>query len=91
MRRDLELDGTRIYSEEDFHQEIVLLLALPDSYTHDISSLEEFMKTYVNPNVTINWTNHHISKNSLGYDFDRIVSAFNDFRETYPQFEFYLN
>ncbi|MCK5884014.1 MAG: barstar family protein [Bacteriovoracaceae bacterium] len=91
MRRDLELDGTRIYTEENFHQEIALLFALPKTYPHDISSLEEFMHTYVDPNFTLNWTNHHFSKKQLGHNFDRIVSTFDDFHSAHSAFEFYLN
>jgi ribonuclease inhibitor len=89
--RKLELDGSRIKTESDFHTEISRLLEFPDWYGNNLDALEDFLNGHIDPNVCLVWKHHELSKKQLGNDFERIMSVFNDFMQSEPNFEVILS
>ncbi|MDD0851940.1 barstar family protein [Halobacteriovorax sp. GB3] len=91
MKRELELTGATILSLEDFHEEIAKLLSFPHYYDKTLDGLWDCLNSYIDPRIKLNWTNHDISKDHMGYDFQRVVDVLQSSASNLEEFEFYLN
>lgn len=69
----VHLDGETLTSESDFHDAITAALALPQYYGRNLSALNDVLSTDVERPLQLVWNNAHISRLSMGEDFDRIV------------------
>jgi ribonuclease inhibitor len=70
-----EIDGARIYSESDFHQEISSLLDFGEYYGHNLDALWDRLSADVERPLTLIWKNSAISMAHLGDAFDAIVDV----------------
>ena len=91
MRKEIVLNGNDILSETLFHEEIAKMLSFPSYYDNTVDSLLDSLNTYVDPNLTIHWNAHEISKNNMGHTFDQIIEVFDMVTRYHPQFVYHLN
>jgi len=87
MATKLHLDGARIGSEKDLHDEIENQLN-PPVYGRNLDALDEVMLQMVEPPVEVLWTNAERSRAVLGERFDKFVSVFRDAANDYRSGEY---
>lgn len=91
MRKEVQIIGSDILSEQDFHNEIAKLLDFPSYYDFTLDGLLDCLTTYIDPNLTIHWVAHDKSRKSLGHDFNRIIEVFERAQSYCPSLQFYLS
>ena len=72
-----ELDGSRILSESDFHEEIARVLGFPAYYGKNLDALDDCLSDFAN-DVKLVWRQSRVSENAIGPRFDRIRAVLND-------------
>ena len=91
MRKEIVLNGNDIITETNFHEEISKMLSFPSYNDNTLDSLLDSLTTYVDPNLTIHWNAHLISKSNMGHSFDQIIEVFDMVTRYHPQFTYHLN
>src|SRR4051794_6966829 len=79
----VEIEGKRIRSESDFHQEISEKLDFPAYYGRNLSALWEMLSGNLPRPCRLVWKDAHISKASLGKGFDDIVGIMDEAHAQY--------
>ena len=82
MASKLHLDGARIRSEAELHDEIERQLR-PPVYGRNLDALDEVMLQMVEPPIEVVWRNAGKSKAVLGDRFEKFVSVFRDAEAEY--------
>jgi RNAse (barnase) inhibitor barstar len=77
MATTLHLDGARIRSEAELHDEVERQLR-PPVYGRNLDALDEVMLQMIEPPIEVLWTNAGKSKAVLGDRFEKFVSVFRD-------------
>ena len=83
----LHLDGTRISSEAELHEEIEKQLN-PPVYGGNLDALDEVMQQMVEPPIEVVWKNASRSKAMLGDRFEKFVSVFRAAQAAYGPDEY---
>lgn len=65
MKRELYLDGSTIFSIEDFHDQVQELFGLPHYYGRNLDDFWECLTSYINPNIRL-----------IVHDFNHLVHVF---------------
>jgi ribonuclease inhibitor len=73
------LEGLKINSLADFHEEARRVFDFGEYYGANIYALRDFLSTELPRPLQVIWSNARHSKAVLGEDFDRLVSIFQDF------------
>ncbi|MDR5802253.1 barstar family protein [Caballeronia sp. LZ001] len=68
----IELDGERVLSEQDFHQQLASALDVQAFYGCNLDALWDLLSTSVERPVTLVWNNSQISKTSMGRAFEEV-------------------
>jgi ribonuclease inhibitor len=75
---NVEIDGTRIASEADFHRELSSSLALPAYYGANLDALWDIMSTDVARPVHLVWRNSKLSQAAMPERFEAIAAVLRD-------------
>lgn len=71
---DVELDGSKIKSFADFHDQIADILDLGPYYGRNLDALWDRISTDVERPVRLTWTNARVSREVLGAaEFSKVV------------------
>jgi ribonuclease inhibitor len=71
---DVELDGSKINSFADFHNEIASVLDLGPYYGRNLDALWDRISADVERPVSLKWTNARMSREALGAEeFSKVV------------------
>ncbi|WNG33076.1 barnase inhibitor [Archangium violaceum] len=70
----VELDGSRIKSERDFHEQLSRKLDFGPYYGRNLDALWDRLSADVERPVKLIWKDAEVSRLALGAVFDRIVS-----------------
>jgi ribonuclease inhibitor len=70
------LEGSKIANKQDFHQQLKVILELPDYYGGNLDALWDCLTAWVNMPMTLVWEDFAQSKAVLGDYFDKCVSFF---------------
>ena len=91
MVASLHLDGHKITSEHDLHDEIEKQLN-PPVYGRNLDALDEVLIQMLEPPIEIVWTGAARSESILGDRFEKFVQVFRDAEAEYPSgtYEFVL-
>ena len=89
MATKLHLDGNRINSEAELHDEITKQLK-PPVYGRNLDALDEVMIQMVEPPIEVVWTNASKSKKVLGDRFEKFVAVFRDAEARYGPGEYHF-
>ena len=90
MKREIEIDGTRILSEEQFHTEIAKALDFPDYYGNNLDALWDCLSGHIDTDIRLVWKDHLSSKSALGDRFETIKGIFDELCKEENCFEFDL-
>jgi RNAse (barnase) inhibitor barstar len=82
MAVKLHLDGSRIRSETDLHDEVESQLD-PTLYGRNLDALWDVIGAMVEPPIEVLWTNAATSKAVLGDRFEKFVAIFRDAEAEY--------
>jgi ribonuclease inhibitor len=69
----VEIDGSQVCSEADFHRVMVEGLNLPAHYGRNLDALWDVLSTDIERPVRIVWINSRISEDEMSADFAKIV------------------
>ena len=72
---EIEIDGSGIKTEGDFHSVISKALSLSPYYGRNLYALFDTIGTGIERPIVLVWKNSAISKEALGDDFDKIVGV----------------
>ena len=72
---NIEIDGSNIKTEAEFHTAISGALSFPAHYGKNLDALFDILSGDVERPVVLVWKNSTISKTIMGDDFERIVSV----------------
>lgn len=75
---DITLDGSKLKSIEDFHNEIMRILELPLYYGKNLDALWDCLTSWIDLPLTLTWKDYEISRNNLGDFADRALQLFKD-------------
>ena len=78
----LHLDGDKISSEKNLHDEIEKQLN-PPVYGRNLDALDEVLSQMLEPPIEIVWTNAAQSESILGDRFEKFVQVFQDAKDEY--------
>lgn len=70
---DIRIDGEKIKSEKDFHQELALGLGVQGFYGCNLDALWDLLSASVERPITLRWENAQVSRENLGEIFEQIV------------------
>jgi ribonuclease inhibitor len=75
---ELILEGSKLKTIEDFHNEIKSILGLPDHYGNNLDALSDCLTGWVETPLTLVWKDFEISKINLGDFAHKAISVFKD-------------
>ena len=61
----LEIIGSKIYTEQDFHNQISKIFSIHDYYGNNLDALWDLLSTNVERPITLVWKDAMFSKNQL--------------------------
>jgi ribonuclease inhibitor len=70
----IELDGTTIKSEVDFHNTIASTLAATEHYENNLNALWDLLSANVERPFELIWKNSKESRNTMGSSYQKIVN-----------------
>ena len=71
----LEIIGSKIYTEQDFHNQISKIFSIQDYYGKNLDVLWDLLSTNVERPITLVWKDAMFSKNQLKSIFIEIVKV----------------
>jgi ribonuclease inhibitor len=71
----LILNGRDIDSLERFYQELAKVLALPDHFGRNLDALWDVLTSDIAGPVELIWEDSGRSRNTMGRDFDRVITV----------------
>lgn len=71
----LEIIGSKIYTEQDFHNQISKIFSIQDYYGNNLDALWDLLSTNVERPITLVWKDAMFSKNQLENIFIEIVNV----------------
>jgi len=76
----IQLEGDKITNEQLFHELLAKKMHFPDYYGKNLDALEEcltdFLISYPNEDILIEWTHHEESKKNIGKErFEKILEV----------------
>ena len=71
----ITINGSKILSEKDFHENLAKALGITDFYGKNLDALWDTLACNVERPVTLIWQSHKISKEKMGEGFDRILNV----------------
>ena len=71
----LEIVGSKIYTEQDFHNQISKIFSIQDYYGNNLDVLWDLLSTNVERPITLVWKDAMFSKNQLKSIFIEIVKV----------------
>lgn len=71
----LEIIGSKIYTEQDFHNQISKIFSIQDYYGNNLDALWNLLSTNVERPITLVWEDAMFSKNQLKSIFIEIVKV----------------
>lgn len=84
--RKIILDGSKINSARDFHEQIAKLLDFGPYYGHNIHALWDMMSAGVELKVDLHWVDYAHSKKMLGEEYmSYIINVFEDVISFYKE------
>ena len=73
----IEIKGSEIGTEADFHSQVASLLHFPNYYGHNLDAFwdcyTDFLISYPDEKICFYWLNHEESRNNLGAKFFNLV------------------
>lgn len=72
---EVEIRGSEILTEADFHRLIADALNLSEHYGRNLDALTDVLSTDVERPLTLTWRNSQVSRINLGEAFDTIVGV----------------
>lgn len=70
----IELDGSTIKSEIEFHKQLALTLNASDFYGNNLNALWDLLSANIERPIELVWKNSNESRNSMGDTFGTIVN-----------------
>lgn len=70
----IELDGTTIKSEADFHKSIASALATTEQYGNNLNALWDLLSANVERLLKLIWKNSKESRDTMGSSYQKIVN-----------------
>ena len=71
----LDIIGSKIYTEQDFHNQISKIFSIQDYYGNNLDALWDLLSTNVERPITLVWKDTMFSKNQLKSIFIEIVKV----------------
>jgi ribonuclease inhibitor len=70
----IELDGSTIKSEIEFHKKLASTLKVSEFYGNNLNALWDLLSANIERPLELVWKNSNDSKNSMGDTFGKIVN-----------------
>lgn len=71
----LDIIGSKIYTEQDFHNQISKIFPIQDYYGNNLDALWDLLSTNVERPITLVWKDAIFSKNQLKSTFIEIIKV----------------
>ena len=71
----LEIIGSKIYTGQDFHNQISKIFSIQDYYGNNLDALWDLLSTNVERPITLVWKDAIFSKNQLKSTFIEIIKV----------------
>ena len=71
----LEIIGSKIYMEQDFHNQVSKIFSIQDYYGNNLDALWDLLSTNVERPITLVWKDSIFSKNQLKSTFIEIIKV----------------
>ena len=78
---ELILDGSKMSSEEDFHDQIAAHPETPDFYGRNLDALHDLLTGFFSSPVLIIWKNADLAQSALGKRYSLILDVMGDAEE----------
>jgi ribonuclease inhibitor len=78
---ELILDGSKMASEEDFHDQVAAHPETPGYYGRNLDALHDVLTGYFKSPVSIIWKNADLARLALGKRYSHILDVFGDAEE----------
>ncbi|MNX88187.1 Barstar [compost metagenome] len=72
---EVNFDGCRIVTEQDFHHHLAMALGVQKFYGYNLDALWDLLSANVERPLVLRWNDHEASRRSMGCDFDRVVQV----------------
>lgn len=73
----IELDGSNIKSEIEFHKQLASALKASELYGNNLNALWDLLSANTERPIELTWRNSNNSRDSMGDTFEKIVSILN--------------
>ncbi|AZD27015.1 barstar family protein [Pseudomonas chlororaphis] len=70
----IELDGSKIKSEADFHKQLALSLDIREFYGNNLNALWDLLSASVERPIELVWINSNISRSNMGDSYEKIIN-----------------
>ena len=91
MKSQVILDGSKISTVEEFHNQVAKVLDLPEYYGKNLDALWDCLTGHIDTDIKLTWRNHKESAAALGEEFGHITQVFKDMCDEDSEFEFDLD
>ena len=71
----LDIIGSKIYTEQDFHNQISKIFPIQDYYGNNLDALWDLLSTNVERPITLVWKDAIFSKNQLKSTFIELIKV----------------
>jgi ribonuclease inhibitor len=72
---DIEIDGSSILTEQDFHEELAAAIGVREFYGYNLDALWDLLSAGVERPVVLRWKNSELSRRSMGNSFHDIIKV----------------
>ena len=90
-KRELYLDGARIYSIEEFHDQVSQLFGLPSYYGRNLDDLWDCLNSYIDPNIRLIIRDFDNLLNVFGPEAEGLKEVFERLPSYHPEMEILYN
>lgn len=85
----IELDGTTIKSEEDFHKKLASALGVSEHHGNNLNALWDLLSANAERPLELIWKNSNDSRDTMGGSYEKIVNILERARSQDERFEWH--
>ncbi|UVL42801.1 barstar family protein [Pseudomonas sp. B21-040] len=82
----IELDGTTIKSEADFHKKLTSVLGITEYYGNNLNALWDLLSANAERPLELIWKNSKDSRDAMGIPYEQIVNILERAKEQDEKF-----
>ena len=90
-KRELYLDGSQIFSVEEFHDQVSQLFGFPSYYGRNLDDLWECLNSYIDPNLRLTIRDFEHLIQVFGPESEGLKEVFEKLPQNHPEMEILYN